>query len=192
MDVSHDISGIDFDKQRQSFTTIDESNTKSNEKQRQSFKVVINGPQPITPAEHIRLITNNSFDVLEMKLSSSSSNRSLTNVEGSKDDEFDFTEPKQLFEEETDVDETKAIKDHYQSLDDSVSHDILQQDKQYSDKQENALNNVINEHNQELAQQTTDEEDIWNEKEYLLEELWHQRLGHQTAGQLTTITKMAA
>ena len=127
-----------------------------------------------------------------MKMSSSSSDSLLTNVDGSKDNEFNFTKPKQLFEEETDVDETKAIKDHYQSLDDSVSHDILQQEKQYSNEQECALNNVINKHNQELAQQTTAEEEIWDEKGHLPEEMWHQRLGHRTAAHLTTIMKMAA
>ena len=74
-------------------------------------------------------------------------------------------------------------------LKDNVSQDILQQEKVYSKEQDCALNNVINEHTEKIAQHTTEE--VQKTKEYLPEELWHQRLGHKTAKQMATITAMA-
>ena len=100
-----------------------------------------------------------------MKVSSSSSNGSLTNVGGSKDDEFSFTDthqPKQLVDKETkEVEATNAIKAHYQTMDDNLSQDILQQEKAYSKEQECALNNVINKHTDEIVQHTAEE--VWKE-----------------------------
>ena len=75
-------------------------------------------------------------------------------------------------------------------LKDNLSQDILQQKKAYSKEQECALNDVINQHTEEIAQHTAEE--VWKAKVYLPEELWHQQLGHKTAKLMATITAMAA
>ena len=157
--MSHDLSAIDFDEQQKLFTTIvNEPNKRPNERQRQSFIVITNGPKPIILAEHTRLITFNSFDILEMKLTSKSSYGSLTNANGSEDNNFSFTntnQPTQLFDEETTKKEdTKAIKDYYYTMEvfkDNVSQNILQHEKAYSIEQKCALNDVVNKHTEGTA-----------------------------------------